>query len=208
MAKYKGCGHIAICDIDERRVEFAVENGFAQAGMTVQRKPKPVNAEEEMSYAREFANEIANLSWPHGGKVGKPSVTFECTGVPSCVQGSIFVSRLMDAELMNNAKRVLQATNSGGKVMLVGMGTPNHLLPLSEAGAREIDLMPTWRYAHCYDESIRVMDMAAHGTFKPDIRTLITHRFSGLSSVPDAFAAALEPGNLKDNLLIKAVIDY
>lgn len=92
--------------------------------------------------------------------------------------------------------------------MVVGMGNPNHLLPLSEAGAREIDLMPTWRYADCYDESIRVMNMVAQATFKPDIRLLITHRFTSLESVPEAFAAALQPERFIDNLLIKAVINY
>jgi L-iditol 2-dehydrogenase len=92
MAIYKGCRHIVICDIDERRVDFAVKNGFAHVGMTVHRKPRPTNVEEEMSYARDFAKEIASLRWPSGEEVGKLSVTFECTGVPSCVQTSIFVS--------------------------------------------------------------------------------------------------------------------
>lgn len=90
--------------------------------------------------------------------------------------------------------------------MLVGMGTPNHTLPLSEAGAREVDLMPTWRYAHCYKEAIELMTKVVEGSFKPDIREIITHRFRGLESVREAFSLAGTPRDPDGNLVIKVVI--
>ena len=62
--------------------------------------------------------------------------------------------------------------------MLVGMGHPNHTLPLSEAGAREIDLVSVWRYAHCYGEAIKLISAVIDDSFKPNIRKLITHRLS------------------------------
>jgi L-iditol 2-dehydrogenase len=92
--------------------------------------------------------------------------------------------------------------------MLVGMGTPNHTLPLSEAGAREIDLMPTWRYAHCYGEAMGIMDAAVNGSFTPDIRKLITHRFNGLEALPEAFGLAGTAQDPSGNLVIKVAIKY
>jgi len=90
--------------------------------------------------------------------------------------------------------------------MLVGMGTPNHTLPLSEAGAREVDLMPTWRYAHCYEEAIKLMTKAVEGSFTPDIRKIITHHFTGLESVQEAFSLAGTPRDADGKLVIKVVI--
>jgi L-iditol 2-dehydrogenase len=91
--------------------------------------------------------------------------------------------------------------------MLVGMGTPNHTLPLSEAGAREIDLMPTWRYAHCYGEAMEIMSAVINDSFTPDIRKLITHRFNGLETLPEAFALAGSPQDSSGNLVIKVAIN-
>ena len=91
--------------------------------------------------------------------------------------------------------------------MLVGMGTPNHTLPLSEAGAREVDLMPTWRYAHCYEEAMQLMVQAAIGLFKPDIRQIITHRLKGLEKIPEAFALAGSSQDSEGKLVIKVVVN-
>jgi L-iditol 2-dehydrogenase len=90
--------------------------------------------------------------------------------------------------------------------MLVGMGTPNHTLPLSEAGAREIDLMPTWRYADCYEEAISLMNQAVQGRSRPDIRTLVTHHVQGLDEVELAFSLARSPRDPDGKLVIKVVV--
>ncbi|KIW30554.1 uncharacterized protein PV07_06292 [Cladophialophora immunda] len=188
VARSKGCARIVMCDIDKRRVNFALQKGFAQVGWVVDRR-RASNVEEEMANAQALARDIASQNWPEGGPVGKPSITFECTGVPSCVQSSIY------------------ATKSGGRVMLVGMGTPNHTLPLSEAGAREVDLMSTWRYANCYEEAIDLMTKVAEGSVKPDIREIITHHHKGLENVQDAFGLAGSSQDSDGNLVIKVVID-
>ncbi|KAJ9613253.1 hypothetical protein H2200_003195 [Cladophialophora chaetospira] len=188
VARFRGCSKIAICDIDNRRVDFALENDFAQIGLTVQRRLGR-NIEDELRNARALASDIGDLIWPDGGVAGKFSIVFECTGVPSCVQSSIY------------------AAKSGGRVMLVGMGTPNHTLPLSEAGSREIDLMPTWRYAHCYEEAMEVLYAGMKDFSKPDIRKLITHRFNGLETLPEAFALAGSPQDSKGKLVIKVAVN-
>jgi L-iditol 2-dehydrogenase len=93
VARFKGCAKIAICDIDKRRVDFALENGFAEIGLTVQRLSAS-NIEEELANARTLAQALGDLTWPVGDSAGRFSIVFECTGVPSCVQSSIYVSRL------------------------------------------------------------------------------------------------------------------
>ena len=87
------------------------------------------------------------------------------------------------------------------------MGFPNHTLPLSEAGNREIDLMPTWRYAHCYREAIDIMSAVTNGSFTPDIRKIITHHFKGLETLPEAFETAIGPQDSDGNLVIKVVVN-
>lgn len=91
VARFKGCSKIAICDVDKRRVDFALQNGFAQIGMIVERQVA-INIEEELANARALARNLGDLVWPDGGSAGQFSVVFECTGVPSCVQSSIYVS--------------------------------------------------------------------------------------------------------------------
>ncbi|KAK5258883.1 hypothetical protein LTR40_007020 [Exophiala xenobiotica] len=132
---------------------------------------------------------MGDLIWPDTGPAGRFSIVFECTGVPSCVQTSIY------------------AAKSGGRVMLVGMGTPNHTLPLSEAGAREIDLMPTWRYAYCYEEAMKIMSVVINDSSTPDIRKLITHRFNGLETLSEAFGLAASPQDASGNLVVKVVVN-
>ena len=91
--------------------------------------------------------------------------------------------------------------------MLVGMGTPNYVLPISECSSREIDLMPTWRYARSYEEAIKIMSSTVSGSFRPDIRRLITHRFSGLHNVEEAFAVAARPQDSAGNMVIKVALN-
>ena len=79
------------------------------------------------------------------------------------------------------------------------MGTPNIVLPIAEATAREITIVPTWRYADTYSEAMliakrSVLGDAGTGKKLPDIRHLITHRFLGLNSIPGAFAVAGSSG--------------
>ena len=91
--------------------------------------------------------------------------------------------------------------------MLVGMGTPNYVLPIAECSSREIDLMPTWRYARSYEKAIEIMSSTISGNFRPDIRLLITHRFSGLDKTEEAFAVAARPQDSAGNMVIKVALN-
>jgi L-iditol 2-dehydrogenase len=44
-----------------------------------------------LQMAKEMAQYIGQVKYPHGQAVGRSDYTFECTGVESCVQASIYV---------------------------------------------------------------------------------------------------------------------
>lgn len=95
----------------------------------------------------------------------------------------------------------------------MGVGAPNYILPLSEVSAREIDLIPTWRYANAYPRAIEIATAAAggvpyNGVDLPDIKKVITHRFDGLESVPDAFKTAGKTRDSVGKLVVKTVVNF
>ncbi|KAK2594018.1 hypothetical protein QQS21_008280 [Conoideocrella luteorostrata] len=189
-----GVKNIAMADIHLGRLKFARENAFASIIYEV--KPKSAaSVDDAMSVAKDVAQDMGELQWPHDKTINKFNVVFECTGVASCIQTSIY------------------ATKSGGYVVVAGLGTPNITIPISEASAREITIVPTWRYANAYPEAMRVAEASvksfALGAEQklPDIRKLITHRFEGLDSVPDAFALAGASGDSKGGVVIKTVVN-
>ena len=86
VAKLKGAGKIVMADIDAGRLEFAVKNGFADQSYTVPMR-RGKNIDESLGIAKKTAAEIGKVDG-----IGEVDVTFECTGVPSCVQAGIYVS--------------------------------------------------------------------------------------------------------------------
>src|SRR6266498_3951321 len=85
-----------------------------------------------------------------------------------------------------------QATRAGGKVVLVGMGTPIQTLPLGAAALRKADLGGICRYANAYPRALEIMEVIRSGKDKAisDVRKMITHSFQGLETAPDAFGLA------------------
>lgn len=220
MAKLEGASKVLIADINWRRVEFAVEKGFADAGFVVPRSAANTgtstttgaekNMDKELAGAQSMAQAIAatclSSSNPQSNGIttangitanipfGSPHVTFECTGVEACVQTSIF------------------ATRPGGKVMLVGMGTPIQTLPLSAAALREVDLLGVFRYAGTYKEGIDILSAAKEKKQKkaielPDLSSLITHRFRGLENAGEAFEMAGKTVDQQGNLVLKVLVE-
>ena len=92
-----GARAVVIADIQPDRTRFAVENGFADAAVTVPIPAvRPETIEDKLVYARDVAERVkaSVVPGPEGGQepVGEVSVTFECTGVESCMQTAIYVS--------------------------------------------------------------------------------------------------------------------
>lgn len=83
---------VVIADIQEERVKFAVENGFADAAVVVPMK-RPETVEERLAFAREVAEGVKAARFEESGEVvGEVAATYECTGVEGCLQASIYVS--------------------------------------------------------------------------------------------------------------------
>lgn len=83
----------------------------------------------------------------------------------------------------------LYATKPGGKVIMVGMGTPIQTVPLSAAHLREVDILGVFRYSNTYQTGIRLL--AGKGPMKlPSLDDMVTHRFMGLEAAKKAFELA------------------
>ncbi|KAI1658625.1 sorbitol dehydrogenase [Daldinia decipiens] len=189
VSKVAGAKTVVIADILEDRVKFAVDNGFADAAFTVPiSTPRPETAEDKLAYAQDLAEKLKSLKVGGGADVvGEANVTFECTGVESCMQAAIY------------------ATKPGGKVMIIGMGMPVQTLPIMAASLKEVDLVGVFRYANAYREAIELL--ASGNKVLPDVLKLVTHRFRGLSDVPGAFDTAAKVKDEKGDLVIKVMVD-
>ncbi|KAI0376951.1 GroES-like protein [Hypomontagnella monticulosa] len=188
-AKVAGAKTVVIADILEDRVKFAIDNGFADAGLTVPiATPKPETVDDKLAYAQDLAEKLKALRVKGGEEaIGEAAVTFECTGVESCMQTAIY------------------ATQPGGKIMIIGMGAPVQTLPIMAASLKEVDLVGVFRYANAYRQAIELL--ASKDPLLPDVRKLVTHRFRGLADVPPAFDTAAKVKDEKDNLVIKVMVD-
>ncbi|KAI9166332.1 L-iditol 2-dehydrogenase [Paramyrothecium foliicola] len=182
VARSAGYSRVVIGDIVQNRLDFALSNDFADAIVKLPAR-RPANVDEALQFARE---EALSLRKENVGSTFHR--TFECTGVESCVRTSIY------------------ATKNGGKVLLVGMGTPVQTLPISAAALREVDLVGVWRYADCYPEGIALMEQAGTNGV-PDLKKLITHRFNGLDKSLDAFAMAAKTSDGDGKLVVKVVVE-
>lgn len=94
-ARVEGCTRVVIADIVAARVDFAVKHGFADSGFVVPAK-RVEDAQERLDQAKEMASTICEVKDRDGAPVGRSDYTFECTGVESCVQASIYVSTRAD----------------------------------------------------------------------------------------------------------------
>lgn len=89
-AVVRATGHeVVIADIQEDRVRFATDHGFAHAGVVVPAR-RPVAIEDKLAYAQEVA-ELVKAAQVQGKAVGQVNATFECTGVETCMQTAIYV---------------------------------------------------------------------------------------------------------------------
>lgn len=183
-AKVSGAKTVLIADIQEDRVNFAVQNGFADASIVVP-MARPQTIEDKLAYAKELAEKIGSTQ-VKGEAVGEVTVTFECTGVESCMQTAIY------------------STQAGGKVMIIGMGNPIQTLPLSAAALREVDLVGVFRYANNYPDVINML--ASKNAALPDVGKLITHRYNGFDEIPEAFKIAGQVKDEKGDLVLKVMV--
>lgn len=186
MAKVVGSSHVVIADIQQERVKFATQNGFAHEGFTVPAK-RGQNIDEKLQIAKETAASATEKVRNGTGSTGGFDVVLECTGVEACTQAAIY------------------ATRPAGKVVIVGMGNPVQTLPISAAALREVDILGTFRYANTYPQAIELV--SGHTPLLPDLGKLVTHRFLGLDDVERAFEMAARANDADGNLVLKVVVE-
>ncbi|OCH85834.1 GroES-like protein [Obba rivulosa] len=150
LARAYGAPRVVALDIDQRRLAFAKSAGFAHQTYCLPMGDRAKTSDEQLRRARE--NVQAALA--EFGQQDGFDVVFECTGAEPCIQMSV------------------HAAATGGKVMLVGMGTRNVTLPLSAAALREVDILGSFRYAHTYPAALALLAAGA----LPGIEQLVTHR--------------------------------
>lgn len=88
MSKVSGAKQVIMADIQSERVDFAVENKFADAKIVVPMK-RPQTIEDKLAFAKQVAELVKASS-----DIGEVDAVFECTGVESCLQAAIYVSFL------------------------------------------------------------------------------------------------------------------
>ncbi|KEY70993.1 hypothetical protein S7711_00830 [Stachybotrys chartarum IBT 7711] len=216
MARQSGCTAVTIADIDPGRVKYALENGFATHGYVVAQgnhtssnshsgtatpesgggimTPASVfSTASQFDGAKRLAAEMLEAGRSQDDFVMEDDedgvdITFECTGKEVCMHTSLY------------------ATKPGGKVVMVGMGTPVQTLPLSAAHLREVDILGIFRYANTYATGIRLLRAKGKNGL-PCLDKMVTHRFKGLGSAQGAFELASRTLDDDGNLVLKVVIE-
>lgn len=89
VSKADNAAAVVIADIQKDRVDFAIANGYADAGFVVP-MARPQTIEEKLAYAQDVANKIKETE-VNGKPVGEVSAVYECTGVETCTQTAIYV---------------------------------------------------------------------------------------------------------------------
>jgi L-iditol 2-dehydrogenase len=85
--------------------------------------------------------------------------------------------------------------------MLIGMGTPNVMLPLSSAALREVDIQGSFRYANTYPTALALL---ASGKLK-NVEKLVTHRFP-LKDTKRAFDLLAQGEDEEGKMIMKIMI--
>ncbi|EIW78462.1 GroES-like protein [Coniophora puteana RWD-64-598 SS2] len=179
LAKSLGATRVVAIDINEDRLAFAKSNGFASQTYCLPRVERAKTSEEQLRKTKDTIQAaLAEFAQEDGF-----DVVFECTGAEPCIQMSI------------------HAAVTGGKVMLVGMGSRNVMLPLSAAALREVDIQGSFRYANTYPEALSLL---ASGKLK-NIEKLITHRIP-LNDTARAFELLARGKDEDGNMVIKIIV--
>ncbi|KLO14417.1 GroES-like protein [Schizopora paradoxa] len=180
LARSLKCARVVALDINNQRLEFALRNGFADAVYCLPTTDKAKTTEDLLRRSKEnIAQALQTFKEPDGF-----DVVFECTGAEPCIQMSV------------------HAAIAGGKVMLVGMGSRNIVLPVSAAQTREVDILGSFRYANTYPTALKLLG----SNTLPNIEKLITHRFS-LKETKAAFELLARGHDDEGRIALKVMVE-
>lgn len=185
MAKMSGATTVVIADIDSGRVNYALQNGFASKGYIVTPRRHLNETSEKLAVAKDLATDILQIASLNDIDFEGADVTFDCTGKEICMQAGLY------------------ATRPGGKLVMVGMGTPIQTLPMSASHLKEVDIIGIFRYANTYPIGIKIISSGV----LPSLDNMVTHRFKGLSAARDAFELAGKTLDKDGNLVLKVLVE-
>ncbi|KAG8810465.1 hypothetical protein FRC18_004042 [Serendipita sp. 400] len=212
LARALGATQVVCVDVNEGRLQFAKQAGFvdqifnplastspssssssssssqSSAASSSSSSPSPSWADQlaaKMGSAKVTAERIMHAAGMDNDEVGEEGfdVVFECSGAEPCIQAGIYAARL------------------GGKVLLVGMGTPNVSLPLSAAACREVDLIGVFRYATTYPAALALL---SSGVLE-GVEKMITHTFD-LDQTKEAFDVMKRGVDQDGRLVVKVCV--
>lgn len=180
VAKSMGASRIVAIDINQPRLDFAKDNGFASQVFCLPMADKAKTSDEQLRRAKETAQLALSTFEAKDGF----DVVFECTGAEPAIQTSV------------------HAAIAGGKVMLIGMGSRNVMLPLSSAALREVDIQGSFRYANTYPAALELL---SSGKLE-NVEKLITHRFP-LEDTKSAFELLARGKDEDGKMVLKVMIE-
>jgi len=179
LAHAYGASKVVAIDINQQRLDFARANGFADDVHCLPLVEKAKTSEEQLRLAHENISSALSQFEEQDGF----DVIFECTGAEPCIQMSI------------------HAAITGGKVMLIGMGSRNVMLPLSAAALREVDIQGSFRYANTYPTALTLL---SSGKLR-NIEKLISHRVP-LEDTAKAFDLLSHGKDDHGNVVLKIMV--
>ncbi|KAA1472494.1 GroES-like protein [Dentipellis sp. KUC8613] len=179
LAKSQGASRVVAIDINEARLAFAKTQGFADDVFCLPASPKAKTTEDQLRRAKENADRVLKVFDEEDGF----DVIFECTGAEPCIQMAIHTAI------------------TGGKVMLIGMGTRNTTLPLSAAALREVDIQGSFRYANTYPAALALLSSGKLA----NVEKLITHRFA-LKDTDRAFELLARGSDEEGRMVLKVMV--
>ncbi|ORX33925.1 putative xylitol dehydrogenase [Kockovaella imperatae] len=184
LAKASGCSAVVAVDIEQGKLDFAQEMGWTTGTYCLPRGPrvKGVEAIESAQQGWNGLKESEAVQSVLGLEHGFDAV-FECTGVESCMQMATMAAAI------------------GSKVLFVGMGTAQLLLPTGTSILREVDLIGVFRYANTYPAALALLGSGQLG----DVSKMITHRYS-LENAVEAFEDLRRGKDKNGKTVIKPMI--
>ncbi|KAF2834397.1 GroES-like protein [Patellaria atrata CBS 101060] len=185
MTKLSGATTVLIADINARRVEYAIRNGFATKGYVIRPNKHHHDEPSQFHTAKDLASGIVDVACAGELDVEGADVTFDCTGKEICMQTGLYTTR------------------PGGQLVMVGMGTPVQTLPMSASHLKEVDIIGIFRYANTYPIGIKILSSGV----LPSLDDMVTHRFKGLGAAKEAFELAGKGVDADGNLVLKIVVE-
>ncbi|KAF2875334.1 chaperonin 10-like protein [Massariosphaeria phaeospora] len=185
MAKMSGATTVVIADIDSGRVNYALSNGFAHKGYIVTPRRHLTDTADKLAVAKDVSADIMQIASLNDPDFEGADVTFDCTGKEICMQVGLY------------------ATRPGGKLIMVGMGTPIQTLPMSASHLKEVDIIGIFRYANTYPIGIKIISSGV----LPNLDNMVTHRFKGLAAAKEAFEVAGKTIDKEGKLVLKVLVE-